>query len=198
MIDDMSLINKLRRMKIRKKLIKNAQVSADLKFSNHSDVLNDGDKSNIIIKANCHLGGTVISLCGGKIFISDHTYIGNRTKIGAKESVKIDECVIISDDVVIMDNNNHPTDPDMRMKMSQSGSFSGELWGWGDADSSPIHIEKNVWIGRNSTILKGVTIGEGSIVGACAVVTKDVPKYSVVAGNPAKVVKYLKSPEGGK
>ena len=194
----MSLSNKLRVMRIKKRIVKNAQVCSDLKLSHYSNILNDGDKSNIIIKENCHLGGTVISLCGGKIYISDHTYIGNRTKIGAKDSLTIDECVIISDDVVIMDNNNHPTSPEKRMKMSLSGSFSNELWGWKDADSSPVHIEKNVWIGRNSTILKGVTVGEGSIIGACAVVTKDVPKYSVVAGNPAKVVKYLKSPEGEK
>lgn len=194
----MSLSNKLRILRTKKKIKKFAQACADLKLSHYSSVLNDGDRSNIIIKEKCHLGGTVISLCGGKILISDHTYIGNRTKIGAKESVTIDECVIISDDVVIMDNNNHPTDPAMRMEMSQSGTFSGELWGWKNADSKPVHIEKNVWIGRSSTILKGVTVGEGAIVGACSVVTKDVPKYAVVAGNPAKVVKYLKSPEGGK
>ena len=52
-------------------------------------------------------------------------------------------------------------------------------------------IEDNVWIGQYSTVLKGVTIGRGSIVATKAVVTKDVPPYSIVAGNPAKVVKYI-------
>lgn len=55
----------------------------------------------------------------------------------------------------------------------------------------PVHIKKNVWIGVNSTILPGVTIGENSIVGACSVVTKDVPDNTVVVGNPARVIKYL-------
>lgn len=55
----------------------------------------------------------------------------------------------------------------------------------------PVHIKKNVWIGVNTTILPGVTIGENAIVGAGSVVTKDVPDNAVVVGTPAKVIKYL-------
>jgi galactoside O-acetyltransferase len=56
-------------------------------------------------------------------------------------------------------------------------------------NNAPIFICENVWIGAHSVILKGVTIGENSIVSIGAVVTKDVPSNSVVAGNPAKIVK---------
>lgn len=55
----------------------------------------------------------------------------------------------------------------------------------------PITIENNVWIGINSTILQGITLGENSIVGANSVVTKDVPKNTIVAGNPAKIIKEI-------
>jgi len=55
-----------------------------------------------------------------------------------------------------------------------------------------ITIENDVWIGSRVTILPGVKIGRGTIVGACAVVSKDVPLYSIVVGNPAKVVKNRK------
>ena len=55
-----------------------------------------------------------------------------------------------------------------------------------------VYIKKGSWIGYNSTILPGITIGEGSIVGAGSVVTKDVPPYIVVAGNPAKKIRNLK------
>lgn len=55
----------------------------------------------------------------------------------------------------------------------------------------PVHIKRNVWIGVNVTILPGVTIGENAVVGAGAVVTKDVPDNTVVVGSPARVVKYL-------
>ncbi len=58
--------------------------------------------------------------------------------------------------------------------------------------TSQIEIEKGTWIGCNAIILKGVKIGENSIVGAGSVVTKNVPKNSIVAGNPAKIIKKLK------
>lgn len=54
----------------------------------------------------------------------------------------------------------------------------------------PVHIKRNVWIGANVTILPGVIIGENAIVGACSVVTKDVPDNAVVVGNPARIIKY--------
>lgn len=72
--------------------------------------------------------------------------------------------------------------------MSLSG-FYGDLWRNIYAESAPIIIEDNVWIGERAIILKGVTIGMGAIVATGAIVTKDVPPYSVVAGNPAKIVK---------
>jgi acetyltransferase-like isoleucine patch superfamily enzyme len=56
--------------------------------------------------------------------------------------------------------------------------------------SAGVHICDDVWIGANSTILKGVHIGEGAVVAAGSLVNKDVPRYSIVAGVPAKVIKY--------
>lgn len=55
----------------------------------------------------------------------------------------------------------------------------------------PVHIKRNVWIGANVTILPGVTVGENAVVGAGSVVTKDVPDNAVVAGNPARLIRYL-------
>ena len=63
---------------------------------------------------------------------------------------------------------------------------------WTIVNSKPITICDDAWIGMNVTILKGVTIGEGAIVAACSVVTKDVPAWTIVAGNPATIVKRLK------
>lgn len=57
----------------------------------------------------------------------------------------------------------------------------------------PIHIKRNCWIGAGATILRGITIGENSVVGAGSVVTKDVPDNVIVAGNPAKIIKYIES-----
>ena len=113
------------------------------------------------------------------------------THIGAVETIIIGNDVIIAGNTHIYDNNNHPTDPDKRLEMSRSGDFFGPLWSWAQSAHKPIIIEDNVWIGERCTILKGVRIGKGAIVGCNSVVTRDVPEYSIVAGNPAKVVKEL-------
>ena len=67
--------------------------------------------------------------------------------------------------------------------------FHTDAWRWTHSDSKPITIEDNVWIGENAVILKGIRIGRGSIIACNAVVTKDVPPYTIAAGNPARIVK---------
>ena len=79
--------------------------------------------------------------------------------------------------------------------LRELNGFSNDNWSWKHAESAPVVIEDNVWIGQYSTILKGVTIGKGAIVATRAVVTKDVPPYTIVAGNPAKVVKKIQYEE---
>lgn len=75
---------------------------------------------------------------------------------------------------------------------------NSKIAGGGGGISAPIVIGDNVFIGARAIILKGVTIGEGAIVGAGSVVTKDVAEYSIVAGNPAKVIRALDRREGTK
>lgn len=154
---------------------------------------NSGDKNNIRIGNHCFIGCNFHSFYSGKITLGDNNYIGSHTTIWSKECVEIGNNVIISNNVLITDNNSHPTDPKMREKMSQCENYmTDELWSRKYAKSAPIKIEDNVWIGKNVTIMKGVTIGKGSIVALGAIVTKDVPPYTIVAGNPARVVKSLK------
>lgn len=148
------------------------------------------NKNNIQIGENSAIMGSIYAFKNAIINIGHHFYLGENSTIGAKEFIKIGNCVIISNDVKIYDNNNHPTSPDMRKNMSMSGFFNN-YWSWEYAESKPVVIEDNVWIGQFSTILKGVIIGKGSIVGTRAVVTKNVPPYTIVAGNPAKIVKEL-------
>lgn len=147
-------------------------------------------RENINIGSNSFIMGTLYAYRDGKISIGHHFYMGNSSFIGAADSISIGSCVIISNNVTIYDNNNHPTEPKARIRMSTCG-YSNENWKWDKAAHSPVIIEDNVWIGQYTAILKGVTIGKGSVVGAHAVVTKDIPPYSVAAGNPARVVKRL-------
>ena len=121
-----------------------------------------------------------------RVFIPFHTNFGQHISIG--KNVFINHgCtfldlggITIEDDVLIgpkvsLITENHPVNPSDRKSL----------------DLSAIHIKKNVWLGAGSTILPGVTVGENSIVAAGAVVTKDVPKNTIVAGVPAKEIKKI-------
>lgn len=104
-----------------------------------------------------------------QVKIGNKTFINRCSNIFCKDMVHIGDRCAISWDVTIMDNDFHYIDA--------------------NDNSKPIFIGHNVWIGCHSLILKGVHIGDGAVVAAGSVVTKDVPPYSVVGGNPAKVIK---------
>ncbi len=176
-----------------KKFKKYAKIGENLNLCIRSNCTADAPGS-IVIGDNCEIYGTLQSMAGGTISIGNHTAIYERSIVGAVKSIRIGSCVIISNEVHIFDNNNHPTDPSARRKMCLEG-FHTPAWRWEHSASKPIVIEDNVWIGERSMILKGVTIGTGSIVAAHAVVTKDVPPYTIVAGNPARVVKEIRDEE---
>ena len=68
--------------------------------------------------------------------------------------------------------------------------FKAEAW-----DGVPTNIGNDVWIGSNAVVMAGLTVGDGAVIGAGSVVTKDVPPYAIVAGNPAKILRYRFAPE---
>lgn len=172
-----------------KKFQKYAEIKGDLALCARSDCTADGP-GRIKIGAHCQIFGTLHSQENGQITIGDHTVIFERSILGSVSSITVGDCVVISNHVHIYDNNNHPTSPKIRRDMCLEG-FNGQAWRWRYSDSAPIVIEDNVWIGENAAILKGVTIGRGAIVASHAVVTKDVPEFTIAAGNPARIVKEL-------
>ena len=117
-----------------------------------------------------------------KISIGDYSSIGAYCHISAYNKVSIGNHVLIGKWVSIVDNDHGETNkeslmiPPLERKLVSKG---------------PIVIGNHVWIGDKASILGGVTIGEGSIIGAHSVVTKDVRPYSIVAGIPAKVIKTI-------
>ena len=187
------LINKLKSARKRCLFHKRANVGRNLIVCPRSNCYS-GKKDNISIGNDCLIYGPIYAMDNGVVTIGDHTCIFEKSFIGSIQSVKIGNCVIISNHVKIYDNNNHPTDPQIRHDMCMKG-FTGEDWSWSKAAKASVVIEDDVWIGEYASVMKGVTIGRGSVVATHSVVTKDVPPYSVVAGNPARVVKHLKPME---
>jgi acetyltransferase-like isoleucine patch superfamily enzyme len=127
------------------------------------------------------------SLVAGHLFdrptlqIGDHTNIGAGVVISVCQSVTLGSWVRVSNGVMIIDNPGHPLDAVER----RTSPVRRE-------QVAPVHIEDDVWIGSHAIILPGVAIGRGAIVAAGAVVTTDVEAFTVVAGNPARVVRRLK------
>ena len=116
--------------------------------------------------SSVHIGDNC-GLTGSVIVAEDHISVGDRVLIGAN--------------VTITDTDFHPLDPQERQEDINAGR------------SAPIAIGDDVFIGMNSLILKGVAIGNGSVVGAGSVITQDVPAHTIVAGNPASVIRVLKN-----
>lgn len=148
------------------------------------------DISRIRIGDNCELGAKIDIDGDGFLTIGDNTTIRHDSVISSVEGIQIGRNVIISNNCIIRDHNSHPVSVSKRIKMSESGFYS-DLWNIKHARSSKIVISDNVWIGERAIILKGITIGEGSIIAAGSVVTKDVPPCSIAAGNPARIVKQI-------
>lgn len=182
--------NKIKLM-FRKKEFNNNAICGENLILGPESVCKTSEKNRIVIGDNCELMNCRLQVMGeGSIEIGEYSTIRRNSKISSVCKVKIGRYAIISNNVRIYDHNSHPTDPEERIKMSKSG-FYGKAWSPELADKKEVIIDENVWIGEYSLILKGVHIGKGSIVGANSVVTKDVPPYSIIAGNPAKIVKKI-------
>ena len=108
----------------------------------------------------------------------------------AEDKIEIGSHCLISWNVGIADSDFHPLEPAQRLIDAQAlAPFFKNRPPRPKLKTAPVKIADNVWIGMNAVILKGVTIGENSVVAAGSVVTKSVPPNTVVAGNPATVVK---------
>lgn len=131
-----------------------------------------------------------LSVDGENAFVSIgvRSYCG-KSHIVAAQRIEIGDDVLISWGVTIIDHQSHSLQFDER-KDDVVNWLSGSK-DWSHVSIAPVHIGNKVWIGFNASVLPGVTIGEGAIVGACSVVTKDVGPWTVVAGNPARVIRRL-------
>lgn len=151
----------------------NLQVNDNcIKQNGRSTIIRMDSNSQISVDKgfSIYYGGDIICFRNSKLNLGSG-FCNSNIKIRCTNSITIGNNVAISHDVTIMDSDAHNIDYD------------------GYEMTKPIIIGNNVWIGSRVIILKGVRIGDGAIVAAGAVVTKDVPENSVVVGCPAKVIK---------
>jgi acetyltransferase-like isoleucine patch superfamily enzyme len=138
--------------------------------------------------ADIHIGNDVtitgwIFIVSGRFLDKPLLRIGDRVVIGADTVISVNQEVVIEDDVMISidcriaDNDGHPREAELRAAHAPLRA----------RDIRPVHIRRYAWIGNGAQIMKGVTIGEGAIIGANSVVISDIPEYCIAIGNPAEV-----------
>ncbi len=155
-----------------------------------------GYPDRIAIEANSHVRGELIVYPPeGRITVGDWTFIGDHSRIWSAVGITIGNRVAISYNVSIHDFNAHPLDPKRRHEHMKTTLLAGYPRRSPDVASSPVVIGDDVWIGFNSIVLKGVAIGDRSIVAAGSVVVDSIPPDVLAAGNPARVVRSIR--EGG-
>jgi galactoside O-acetyltransferase len=150
-----------------------------------------GNKLSIGEASIVHAGIT-FEAAGGEVRIGDRVFLG-RSNLMCYKAIHIGNDVIMSWGVTVVDHDSHSTDWDKRQNDVSDWALGKK--DWSQIATARVIVEDKCWIGFNVSILKGVTIGEGAVVGACSVVTRDVTPYTVVAGNPARLIRTLDRPD---
>jgi len=125
---------------------------------------------NVRIRSSANHQVELFCQTGATLSIKDSVFINQGVHIACCNKIVIGEASLIADDALIMDSDFH--------------GIAGA-----PAKSMPVIIEHSAWVGARAIILKGVTIGEGAVIGAGAVVTNSVPPCTLVVGNPARIVR---------
>lgn len=172
---------------------KNTKILDATTFRNpHNNKIKIGDDCMI----NCNF---IFESDKGEIEIGDRCFINSGTNIISRSKVKIGNDVTVAWGCTFYDHNSHSVDWRERQNdmfqqfkdLEETGDFIKNK-NWDVVKTKPITIGDKVWIGFDCVILKGVTIGEGAIIGARSVVREDVEPWTVVVGNPAKVYKKVR------
>jgi acetyltransferase-like isoleucine patch superfamily enzyme len=174
-------------------------LSQIIQLGTNSDVTGAIDKrhhqSSITIGNDCLIEGYLVTETeGSAITIGNNVYVGGSTKLDCVTAIVVEDDVLISYECILADSDNHNFD--YRIRKGDLANWKRGEHDWSKTSSAPIRVCRSAWIGARSIILKGVTVGEGAIVGAASVVTKDVPPFTIVAGNPARVIRQLTEAEG--
>jgi acetyltransferase-like isoleucine patch superfamily enzyme len=126
--------------------------------------------------SSAHISLGVEMWLGGRLAMGARSTIGQRSYIDARGSIRLDADVSIAREVAVLTATHVPDD----------ASFAARL--------APVHLHRRCWIGMRALVMPGITVGEGAIIGAGAVVTSDVDPYTIVGGVPAKILRRRREP----
>ena len=137
------------------------------------------------------LGDLVVHDYGGRIEIGDYSYVGMNTRVFSGELVKIGRFALIAHNVTITDTNAHELSALERAEFFLRTEIQHQSFLKTSIKTAPVEIGDHAWLNFDVGVLRGVTIGEGAIIGAGSLVTKDIPPYVLAVGNPARLIRQL-------
>ena len=136
----------------------------------------------VIIGNECHIssGVSFVVTAKGSLSIGSRVYIGKGSVLASDTGITIGDNTMLAEYVSVIDADHG---------IKKNGILIRDQ----GLNPAPVHIGSDVWIGRGCALLKGVTIGDGAVIGANSVVTRDIPPFAVAYGSPAAVQKYRKT-----
>jgi len=150
-----------------------------------------GRRDRVVVGDHCNISCSITLGREGRVSVGDFVFMNSGCRIRCDHEVKVGNYCLFGPEVVLWDTKNHPMSASRRREQAMSiprGRADSYV-----AGGAPIVIEDDVWLGLRVVVLSGVTIGQGSVVGAGSVVTKSIPPGSFAAGNPAKVIRSIES-----
>lgn len=147
-------------------------------------------KASIVVGRGCLVQGRLVAERDeSRIELGDNVLVGPGTVLDCALSIIVEADVLISYECILADSDNHSLESELRT--NDLANWMNGFHDWSHSAMAPIRICRGAWIGARSIILKGITIGAGAAVGMGSVVTKDVPARTIVAGNPARVIRTI-------
>lgn len=144
----------------------------------------------VVIGPRAVLRGILRNEAGGQIEIGADVYLGDGTLISAAGEIVIGAGTLMAHGVQVFDNDTHPVDPEQRARHFRM-ILGVEPAGPVEIGRAPVRIGQRCWIGMNALIMKGVTLGDETVVAAGSVVVGDFPARVLVGGNPARLIRSL-------
>ncbi len=186
----LSLVHRLRDEVARRQVLKSSSVSVSSSARVNWRGIGQRPPSRLEIGERSIFSGTITSDRNGScVVIGKNTFVGNSMIVTAQR-VEIGDDVLISWGCTIVDHDSHHVE--WASRMQDVRNYYLGIKSWEGVAVSPVIVGDKVWIGFNVIILKGVTVGPGAVIAAGSVVTRDVPAFTLVGGNPARPIRALK------
>lgn len=183
-----------RLLKVWQSFEERASLAGDVRLGLAARVINHAGRERLTIGRSAMIRGILRVERDGRLAIGDEVYVGDDVIISAAAEVAIGGSTFLAHGVQVFDNDTHPIGS-IERRHHLDRIIGGRPYGPYIIPSAPVRIGTQCWIGMNSLIMKGVTIGDGSIVAAGSVVVKTIESGVIAAGNPARIIKRIDDPQ---